>query len=63
MNNFLKSFVLHIKYPYTALIIAVMWVGMAILLGLSGGENFELLICLTSVATLIIAGIGFKGIK
>jgi hypothetical protein len=31
-NRFIKNIVLHIKYPYTALKIAVMWIGIAIII-------------------------------
>ncbi len=63
MNNFIKSFILHIKYPYTALIIAVTWVGMAVMIGCLGGKDFELLLGLTGVVTLVIAAIGFRGVS
>lgn len=63
MSSFGKSLLAHIKYPYTAGIIAVMWVGMAIILGLSGGANFEVLLVATAVVSLIIAVIGFSSPK
>lgn len=59
-NKFVKSIVLHIKYPYTALIIAVMWIGMAMIVINQKQSDFETLIVATSICTLIIAFIGFK---
>ena len=59
-NKFVKSIILHIKYPYTALIIAVMWIGIAIITVNQQKSDFELLIGLTAICTLIIATIGFK---
>lgn len=58
-NKFIKSMMLHIKYPYTALVISVMWIGMAIIIARQP-EHLEILIGATSVCTLIVAGIGFK---
>ncbi|MFV0484749.1 MAG: hypothetical protein ACK5MU_00750 [Candidatus Saccharimonadales bacterium] len=63
MSNFSKSLLAHIKYPYTAAIIAVMWIGMAIILGLSGGANFEILLVSTAAVSLVIALIGFSSPK
>ncbi len=62
-NKFFKNIILHIKYPYTALIIAVMWIGMAIILTYEPAKNFEILFLATSVSTLIIALIGFRSPK
>ncbi|MEI3508226.1 MAG: hypothetical protein V8R01_03780 [Bacilli bacterium] len=59
-NKFVKSIVLHIKYPYTALIIATIWISMAIITINQNQNNFETLIIATSICTLIIALIGFK---
>lgn len=58
-NKFMNNLILHIRYPYTALIIAIMWIGMAIIIS-SQQTNIELLITLTSISTLIIAIKGFK---
>ncbi len=58
-NKFLKSIMLHIKYPYTALVISIMWIGMAIIIS-NQKENLEILVISTAVCTLIVALIGFK---
>lgn len=58
-NKFLKNIMLHVKYPYTALVISVMWIGIAIILA-NQKENLEILVLSTAVCTLAIALIGFK---
>jgi hypothetical protein len=62
-NNFIKSLLLHIKYPYTAAIIAVMWISIAIIISIQKTNNMETLIFITAVCSLIIAKIGFKSPK
>jgi hypothetical protein len=59
-NKFIKSIVLHIKYPYTALIISVMWIGMAIIISAQQRSDFEVLTVATAICTLIIAITGFR---
>ena len=63
MNNFMKSLLLHIKYPYTALIIAVMWIGMATIIWIQSATEVELLITATAVCSLVVAIIGFASPK
>ena len=63
MSNLSKSILAHIKYPYTAGIIAVMWIGTALILALTGGVDFEILVVATAVVSLIIAAIGFSSPK
>jgi len=59
-NNIVKNFLLHIRYPYTAIIIAVMWIGMAIIMIEQKGEYLEFYITTIMLATLFIAFRGFK---
>lgn len=61
-NKFLKNIMIHIKYPYTAFVIAIMWVGMAIIISRQP-DNLETLVIATSICTLIVAFIGFKSPK
>jgi hypothetical protein len=56
----MKSILFHIKYPYTALIITIMWIGMAMIISSQKGENLEILIFATAICTLIVAKLGFK---
>jgi len=62
-NNFFKNLLLHIKYPYTALIIATIWIGTATIIGLQSSPDIDTLIIVTSIASLIIAVIGFSSPK
>ncbi|MDR2064023.1 MAG: hypothetical protein LBQ02_04560 [Candidatus Nomurabacteria bacterium] len=62
-SNFIKNLIMHIKYPYTAAIIAVMWVGVAIIVSVQNTNNMEVLISITALGSLIIANIGFKSPK
>lgn len=62
-NNFARSLILHIKYPYTALIIFIMWVSIAIIIGIQPDPQAELLFLSTAAASLIIAAIGFSSPK
>ena len=63
MSSFTKSLLAHIKYPYTAGIIAVMWIGMAVILAMNGGADFEILILSTAATSLVIAALGFASPK
>lgn len=61
-NGFMKNLMLHIRYPWTAICLLLLWVGLAIMcaiLSFSAGEIITL-ICLAGGATLVIALVGFK---
>ena len=61
-TNFTKSLILHIRYPWTAICLLILWVGLAIMcaiLNLNTGEIVELIYC-AGVATLVIALVGFR---
>ena len=62
-NNFAKSLILHIKYPYTALVITIIWIGTAIIIGLQPAPQAEFLIITTAITSLIIATVGFSSPK
>ncbi len=62
-KSFMKSLILHIRYPWTAICLLILWVGLAAMcaaLGLTSGEAIGL-ICGAGVATLVIAIVGFVG--
>ncbi len=61
-NKFLKSILIHIKYPYTALIIATMWISIAIII-IEQNVNIDLLLICTTVCTVIISFLGFRSSK
>ena len=59
----LKDFLLFIKYPYTAGIIAVIWIGSVIMVALADNLSLIEVIIIDLVATLLIALIGFSDKK
>lgn len=61
-NNFTKSLMLHIRYPWTAACLLILWVGLAIMCAVMqfALDDLILLISCAGVATLIIALIGFN---
>ena len=59
----LKDFLLFIKYPYTAGIIAVIWLGSVLMVALADDLNLLEVIVVDLVATLLIALIGFSDKK
>lgn len=62
-NKLFKNAVLYVKYPYTAIIIATIWLGTAIIISKQNNNNFELLVIVASIATLIIAFTGLRPSK
>lgn len=60
-DNSLKEWVIQLRYPYTAGVIAVMWLGTAALAFIRPNESTEALILLTALATLVVAFSGFSG--
>ena len=59
-NRFMRNLLVHVKYPYTALVITVIWTGMAVIIGFQQQENFEVLIIATAASSVIIAMVGFR---
>ena len=58
-----KETLLFIKYPYTAGVIATIWLGSAALLALNDGLPFVSIIMINLVASVFLAFIGFTGKK
>lgn len=58
-----KKMLMYIKYPYTALIITVMWIAMIAIIIKQNGDNLEILVTLTSLTTVYLAWRGFKVVK
>ncbi len=56
-----KEFLLFIKYPYTAGIISVVWLGSAALLAIEPGLDIIQIMGTNLGATVIIAIVGFRG--
>lgn len=57
----LRSWVIQLRYPYTAGVIAVMWIGSAFLAIIRPELPLPVLVSMIAVATIIIALVGFSG--
>lgn len=56
----LKEFLLFIKYPYTAAIIATIWLGSAALLAMNEGLPLIQVVIINLFASVFIAFFGFS---
>lgn len=56
----LKEWVVQLRYPYTAGVIAVIWIGSAILAAIRPEISIVLLVSMVAVATVIVATVGFS---
>ena len=61
-NNFIKSLLLHIRYPWTAACLLILWIGLAIICAILhlSTEEITWLTCGAGLTTLIISLIGFR---
>lgn len=59
----LKEVILFIKYPYTAGIIATIWLGSAILMAISADLDAFKVVIIDMFVSVILATIGFGGKK
>lgn len=57
----LKEFLLFIKYPYTAGVIATIWLGTAILMAINRDLPAIRMVIIDMFASVILALIGFGG--
>jgi hypothetical protein len=57
----LKDFILFIKYPYTAGVIATIWIGSAILMAINRNLDGVRIVIINMLASIVIAGFGFGG--
>ena len=57
----LKELILFIKYPYTAGVIATIWLASALLMALARSLDPVMIMIINTVTTVIIAIIGFGG--
>ena len=57
----LKEFILFIKYPYTAGVIATVWLGSAALLGIDKDLPFIRIVIINMVLSILISVFGFRG--
>jgi hypothetical protein len=56
-----KDFILFIKYPYTAGVIATIWLGSAALLAINQGLPLIAIVVIDMFSSIIIAAFGFRG--
>lgn len=59
----LKEFILFIKYPYTAGVIATVWLGSAALLAIDPELPFIRIVVINMVLSILISIFGFRGKK
>ncbi len=59
----LREFMLFIKYPYTAGVIATIWLGTAVLMSINRNLPGTRMATIDMVISVIIAAIGFTGKK
>ena len=57
----IKEVILFIKYPYTAGVIATIWLGSAILMAISQDLNGVNIVVIDVFVSVVIALIGFGG--
>lgn len=57
----LKDFILFIKYPYTAGVIATIWLGSAILMAINRNLPSIRIVIINMLASVLIAAFGFGG--
>lgn len=59
----LKEMILFIKYPYTAGVIATIWLGSAMLMAINNELPFVRMVTIDMVTSIFVAAIGFTGKK
>ena len=59
----LKEVILFIKYPYTAGVIGIIWLGSAALLAIDRNLSLVGIVVIDMFASILIAGFGFRGKK
>lgn len=59
----LKEFILFIKYPYTAGVIATIWLGSAALLAINEDLPFLRIVVINMIVTVLLSIFGFRGKK
>lgn len=58
--NEIRDWVIQVRYPYTAGVIAVIWVGTALFAIIVPAAPVEILVSTVAVVTLLIASVGFS---
>lgn len=58
--NGIREWVVQVRYPYTAAVIAVVWVGTALFAIIVPSAPVEILVSTVAAVTLLIASVGFS---
>jgi len=59
----LKDFILFIKYPYTAGVIATVWLGSATLMAINNELPIVPMVVINMLTSVVIAAVGFTSKK
>jgi hypothetical protein len=59
----LKEFILFIKYPYTAGVIGIIWLGSAALMAIDQDLPFIRIVVINMILSIVISVFGFRGKK
>jgi hypothetical protein len=59
----LKEFILFIKYPYTAGVIGIIWLGSAALMAIDQDLPFIRIVVINMILSILISIFGFRGKK
>lgn len=59
----LKEFILFIKYPYTAGVIGIIWLGSAALMAIDQDLPFIRIVVINMILSILISVFGFRGKK
>jgi hypothetical protein len=59
----IKEFILFIKYPYTAGVIATIWLGSAALVAIDKNLPFIRIVVINMIISVVISAFGFRGKK
>jgi hypothetical protein len=59
MSEF-SNLVFQVRYPYTAGVIAIIWLGSATLLAIINSLPLQQIVIVNSIATILIAAMGFS---
>jgi hypothetical protein len=57
----LKDFILFIKYPYTAGVIATIWLGSAVLMAINRDLPMVTIVMINTIVSVCVAAFGFTG--
>ncbi len=55
-----STFIMATTYPYTAGVLAIMWIGSALLLRIDSNLSFDTVIITNVITTIIVSNVGFR---